>query len=106
MDWTQILLGLISICGTIAVSIISNNNGKKADKNLSEVKKSDLRTQIMFLIIEDHDLVRDGSLPENRSDVEELFDKYTSLGGNSHIKRKVNEYFDWLEQLKLNKEVK
>lgn len=93
MDWTQIVVTLITICVPAAVTLLS---GKKTR---TQANKHNTRSNIMQLIIEDHVRVMEDKLPENKQKIHEEYDEYVSCGGNSYIHAKVKEYDEWHKTL-------
>ena len=93
LDWTQIVVTLITICVPATVTLFS---GKKTR---TQANKHNTRSNIMQLIIEDHVRVMENKLPENKQKIHEEYDEYISCGGNSYIHDKVKEYDDWHKTL-------
>ena len=54
------------------------------------------------MILEDHVAVGEGRLPTNYQNILHDFDIYTKAGGNSYLKRKVEEYEEWLNTIEKN----
>lgn len=94
MDWTQIIVTLITVCVPAGVTLFTSKKIRK------QANKHSTRSDIMQLIIEDHVRVMEGKLPENRQIIHEEYDEYQDSGGNSYINQKVTEYETWYKNLK------
>ena len=53
------------------------------------------KQSIMQMILEDHVAVSEGHLPTNYQNILHEYDIYHRNGGNSYVKKKVDEYIDW-----------
>jgi hypothetical protein len=73
---------------TIATIVTSAMHAKVAAKNAA-------KQSILQMIMEDHMAVAEGKLPTNYQNILHEFDIYTAKGGNSYVKRKVEEYDAW-----------
>lgn len=65
-----------------------------------ENRKHNAKQSIFQLILEDHVRVSEHRLPENYQQVCTEYDTYKKNGGNSYVKKKVEEYYNWYEALK------
>lgn len=65
-----------------------------------ENRKHNAKQSIFQLILEDHVRVSEGRLPENYQEVCKEFDTYIKNRGNSYVKKKVNEYYNWYDNIK------
>lgn len=65
-----------------------------------ENRKHNAKQSIFQLILEDHVRVQEKRLPENYQEVCKEYDIYTKNGGNSYVKKKVNEYYNWYDNIK------
>ena len=73
---------------TIATIVTSAMHAKVAARNAA-------KQSILQMIMEDHMSVQEGKLPTNYQNILHEFDIYTAKGGNSYVKRKVEEYEQW-----------
>ena len=58
-------------------------------------EKHAAKQSIMQMILEDHVAVSEGHLPTNYQNILHEYDVYHKNGGNSYVKKKVDEYIDW-----------
>lgn len=58
-------------------------------------EKHAAKQSIMQMILEDHVAVSEGHLPTNYQNILHEYDIYHKNGGNSYVKKKVDEYIDW-----------
>lgn len=65
-----------------------------------ENRKHNAKQSIFQLILENHVRVSEHRLPENYQQVCTEYDTYKKNGGNSYVKKKVEEYYNWYEALK------
>lgn len=91
LDWTQIIVALITICVPATVTLLTSNKLRR------QANKHSTRSDIMQLIIEDHVRDIEGKLPENYQAILDTYDEYKDSGGNSYIHSKVEEYVKWYE---------
>jgi len=78
-----------------SLTTIYTNRATKKENRMHNAKQS-----IFQLILEDHVRVSEGRLPENYQEVCKEFDIYTKNGGNSYVKKKVGEYYNWYDKIK------
>jgi hypothetical protein len=81
---TLISAGFPVIATTIAALLQRRSTEKHAAKQ-----------SIMQMILEDHVAVSEGHLPTNYQNILHEYDVYHKNGGNSYVKKKVDEYIDW-----------
>ena len=65
-----------------------------------ENRKHNAKQSIFQLILEDHVRVSEHRLPENYQQVCTEYDTYKKNGGNSYVKKKVEEYNNWYDNIK------
>ena len=65
-----------------------------------ENRKHNAKQSIFQLILEDHVRVSEHRLPENYQQVCTEYDNYKKNGGNSYVKKKVEEYYNWYDKIK------
>ena len=100
IDWTQIIVAIITICVPASVSLITTVSVKKQNN------KHSARQSILQLILEDKIRVAEGGLPENYQAILYEYDEYIKSGGNSYIKQKVSDYVEWYGKINKRKESK
>lgn len=92
----EIIIALISAGLPMVTTIVTSAlNAKTARMNAA-------KSSILQMIIEDHVAVGEGRLPTNYQNILHDFDIYTKAGGNSYLKRKVEEYEEWLNTIEKN----
>ena len=92
----EIIIALISAgFPTIATIVTAKIQARTASKNAA-------KQSILQMILEDHVAVGEGRLPTNYQNILHDFDIYTQAGGNSYLKRKVEEYEEWLNTIEKN----
>lgn len=103
MDNTAIITTTITAIATVvvAVSNIYMNSQRKKDKEEAKrmAEKNAAKSSIQNMITQD--IIRTeilGKTPENYKAILEEFDDYTTNGGNSYIKGKVDDYCEWFEE--------
>lgn len=69
-----------------------------------ETKKNAAKSAILQMILEDHVANNEGHLPTNYQNVLQEFDKYTKNGGNTYLKKKVDEYIVWFDAIEKGKQ--
>lgn len=89
MDWTAIIVAIISAGIPAVVTLVANKGVKK------QANKHNARSNILQLIMEDHLKVMEGGLPENYQSILDSFDEYKACDGNSYVHDKVEEYKKW-----------
>lgn len=99
----DVLLAFIAIIPTTAtaLSTIYLNKQRKSDRESQERRdaRADAKSSIQNMITQD--IIRAeilGRMPENRTDIEDEYERYHNNGGNGEITRQVREYNDWIEQ--------
>lgn len=96
MDWTSILIALITVCVPAGVTLYTNKRcTKRAEMHAA-------RQSILQLILEDKVAVMSGNLPENYQAVMSEFDDYEKNGGNHYVKGKIEEYTKWYKEANEN----
>lgn len=65
-----------------------------------ENRKHNAKQSIFQLILEDHVRVSEHRLPENYQQVCTEYDTYKKNGGNSYVKKKIEEYYNWYDKIK------
>ena len=90
----NIIITIITVLVPSLTTIYTNKATKKENR-MHNAKQS-----IFQLILEDHVRVTEGRLPENYQEVCKEYDIYTKNGGNSYVKKKVNEYYNWYDKIK------
>ena len=92
----EIIIAAISTgLPTIATIVTAKIQAKTVSKNAA-------KQSILQMILEDHVAVGEGRLPTNYQNILHDFDIYTQAGGNSYLKRKVEEYEEWLNTIEKN----
>ena len=92
----EIIIAAISTgLPTIATIVTAKIQAKTVSKNAA-------KQSILQMILEDHVAVGEGRLPTNYQNILHDFDIYTKAGGNSYLKRKVEEYEEWLNAIEKN----
>lgn len=61
--------------------------------------KSESKTAILFMILEDKQETDDGHLPANYKNILHEYDVYHNAGGNSYITEKVEAYKKWYAKI-------
>ncbi len=85
----SVLIALISAgLPTIATTITALLQRRSSEKHAA-------KQSIMQMILEDHVAVSEGHLPTNYQNILHEYDIYHKNGGNSYVKKKVDEYIDW-----------
>jgi len=96
---TEIIIAAISAgLPTIATIITAITQAKTASKNAA-------KQSILQLILEDRMDWRDGKLPTNYQNVLHEYDIYTKAGGNSYVKKRVEDYKAWIEKIEADRQV-
>jgi hypothetical protein len=90
----NIIIAIITVLIPSLTTIYTNKITKKENR-MHNAKQS-----IFQLILEDHVRVSEGKLPENYQEVCKEFDIYTKNSGNSYVKKKVNDYYNWYDKIK------
>lgn len=93
MDWSTIAAATITAGIPALVTCITTISVKR------QANKHSCRQSILQLILEDKMSVMEGKLPENRQAILDEFDEYTKNGGNSYVKKKVDEYEGWYKTI-------
>lgn len=96
MDWTSIIIALITACVPASVTVYTNK------KSTRRAEMHAARQSILQLILEDKVAVMSGSVPENYQAVLSEFDDYEKNGGNHYVKGKVEEYTKWYKEVNEN----
>lgn len=78
-----------------SLTTIYTNKMTKIENRMHNAKQS-----IFQLILEDHMRVSEGKIPENYQEVCKEFDIYIKNNGNSYVKKKVEDYYNWYENIK------
>lgn len=89
-----VLIAIITVLIPSLTTIFTNRATK------IENRKHNAKQSIFQLILEDHVRVSEKRLPENYQEVCREFDVYTKNGGNSYVKKKVEEYYNWYDKIK------
>jgi hypothetical protein len=89
----EIIIALIGSIATIVTTLITS---KKHQKHMD---KSEAKTAILFMILEDKQQNDDGYLPVNYTNILHEYDIYHAAGGNSYITEKVEEYKKWYKEI-------
>ena len=89
----EIIIALIGSAATIITTLITS---KKHQKHMD---KSEAKTAILFMILEDKQQNDDGHLPVNYTNILHEYDIYHAAGGNSYITEKVEEYKKWYKEI-------
>lgn len=90
----NIIIAIVTVLVPSLTTIYTNKITKKENR-MHNAKQS-----IFQLILEDHVRVSERKLPENYQEVCKEFDIYTKNGGNSYVKKKVNDYYNWYDKIK------
>ena len=90
----NIIIAIITVLIPSLTTIYTNRATK------IENRKHNAKQSIFQLILEDHVRVSEHRLPENYQQVCTEYDTYKKNGGNSYVKKKVEEYYNWYEALK------
>ena len=90
----KIIIATITVLIPSLTTIFTNRATK------IENRKHNAKQSIFQLILEDHVRVSEHRLPENYQQVCTEYDTYKKNGGNSYVKKKVEEYYNWYEALK------
>lgn len=90
----NIIIAIVTVLVPSLTTIYTNKITKKENR-MHNAKQS-----IFQLILEDHVRVSEHRLPENYQQVCTEYDAYQKNGGNSYVKKKVEEYYNWYEALK------
>lgn len=90
----SIIISIVTVLIPSLTTIYTNAVTKKENR-MHNAKQS-----IFQLILEDHVRVSEGKLPENYQEVCKEYDIYTKNGGNSYVKTKVNDYYNWYDNIK------
>lgn len=90
----NIIVTIITVLVPSLTTIYTNKMTKKENR-MHNAKQS-----IFQLILEDHVRVSEKRLPENYQEVCKEYDMYTKNGGNSYVKKKVNDYLKWYDTIK------
>jgi len=90
----NIIIAIVTVLVPSLTTIYTNKITKKENR-MHNAKQS-----IFQLILEDHVRVSEEKLPENYQEVCKEFDIYTKNGGNSYVKKKVNDYYNWYDKIK------
>ena len=85
----EIIIALIGSLATIATTLITSK------KHQRHMDKSEAKTAILFMILEDKQENDDGHLPVNYTNILHEYDNYHAAGGNSYITKKVEDYKKW-----------
>lgn len=105
MDWTTIIVAIITAIPTIITVVVkAKQTDNKVEKLHSSNEQSQIRSEILQLVMEDKLSVMEGKLPTNYKDIMNLYDYYESQHWNTYTKRKVNEYEQWYLGLTEKKE--
>ena len=94
----EIIIAFITMAIPSVTTLITNHQMKKSnDMHFA-------RQSILQLIVEDHIRVSEGKLPENYKAICTEWDEYQNNNGNSYMHKKVEDYFEWYEEVtdKLN----
>lgn len=91
MDWTQIIVTIITVCVPALVTILSTQKIK------TQANKHACRQSILQLILEDKISVMEGKIPENYKSIMDEYDEYHQCHGNHYIDEKVEDYKKWYE---------
>lgn len=89
----EIIIALIGSAATIITTLITSK------KHQRHMDKSEAKTAILFMILEDKQQNDDGHLPVNYTNILYEYDKYHEAGGNSYITEKVDEYKKWYKAI-------
>lgn len=90
----NIIIAIVTVLVPSLTTIYTNKITKKENR-MHNAKQS-----IFQLILEDHVRVSEHRLPENYQQVCTEYDTYTKNGGNSYVKKKVDEYCNWYDKIK------
>ncbi len=90
----NIIIATITVLVPSLTTIFTNRATK------IENRKHNAKQSIFQLILEDHVRVSEHRLPENYQQVCTEYDTYTKNGGNSYVKKKVEEYYNWYDKIK------
>ena len=75
---------------TITTTVTAICQGRVTRKNAA-------KQSILQMILEDHIAVQEGHLPTNYQNILHEFDIYAKNGGNSYLKKKVDDYITWFD---------
>lgn len=104
MDWTSIIVALIAALPPTLAVVVKSKKTDDEIKHLSDTsEQSRIRSEIMALITEDKISVMDGELPTNYKDIMSLYDYYDGKHWNTYIHRKIADYQEWYDKIKLEK---
>lgn len=90
----KIIIATITVLIPSLTTIFTNRATK------IENRKHNAKQSIFQLILEDHVRVSEHRLPENYQQVCTEYDTYKKNGGNSYVKKKVEEYYNWYDKIK------
>lgn len=90
---TEIIVALIGSIATIITTLITSK------KHRRHMDKTESKTAILFMILEDKQDKDDGHLPANYKNILHEYDIYHAAGGNSYITEKVEAYKKWYAEI-------
>lgn len=93
MDWTEIIVTIITVCVPALVTVYSTHRIKV------QANKHACRQSILQLILEDKISVMEGKLPENYKSIIDEYDEYHECHGNHYIDEKVEDYKKWYDKI-------
>lgn len=98
MDWTEIVVALVSV-GIPTLATVITTNGLKRQGKMHSAKQS-----ILQMMMEDVIAVEVlHKLPVNYSNIHYEYDEYHKNGGNSDIDKKMKEYEEWYAKINMTK---
>lgn len=108
MDMTAVVTTSITAFATtiLALSNYWLNSQRKKDKQEAKelAERNSAKASIQSMITQD--IIRTEILkkmPENKQAILKEYDRYSANGGNSYIKRQVQDYLEWQEHIGLTK---